>query len=190
MTAKITSAADIRTFVKAGNAYFTLVSTKTQTRFTYRIRQPENMDPNKPVWFVSLLNGPDNTSNYQYMGAFFQNSLWFNVGAKSRITADAPSARAIKWFLDRILNPMSNDESLAQVEVWHSDRCGRCGKALTVPESIASGLGPDCRAKMGFKAEAVATPIAPKAKAPKKSAYGKVGDPFPFDDAIPFGNVA
>lgn len=30
------------------------------------------------------------------------------------------------------------------LEVWHEGRCGRCGRALTVPESIASGIGPVC----------------------------------------------
>ena len=30
------------------------------------------------------------------------------------------------------------------LEVWHEGRCGRCNRALTVPESIASGIGPEC----------------------------------------------
>src|ERR1700675_3055956 len=34
-------------------------------------------------------------------------------------------------------------------------KCGRCGKPLTVPESIASGFGPDCREMMGMAAAPV-----------------------------------
>jgi hypothetical protein len=30
----------------------------------------------------------------------------------------------------------------------HAGRCGRCGKTLTVPESKATGLGPDCAAAL------------------------------------------
>ena len=30
------------------------------------------------------------------------------------------------------------------VKVFHSGKCGKCGKKLTTPESIKSGLGPYC----------------------------------------------
>ena len=30
------------------------------------------------------------------------------------------------------------------VQVWHEGRCGKCGRKLTVPESLTSGLGPEC----------------------------------------------
>jgi hypothetical protein len=34
------------------------------------------------------------------------------------------------------------------VEIWHEGRCCRCGRRLTVPESIYAGIGPDCAGKM------------------------------------------
>jgi rRNA maturation endonuclease Nob1 len=30
------------------------------------------------------------------------------------------------------------------MDVYHLGRCGKCGKALTEPESISTGLGPIC----------------------------------------------
>jgi hypothetical protein len=30
------------------------------------------------------------------------------------------------------------------IEIWHEGRCGKCGRTLTVPDSIANGLGPEC----------------------------------------------
>ena len=36
----------------------------------------------------------------------------------------------------------------ANVEINHEGRCGRCGRALTVPESVASGIGPESALKM------------------------------------------
>jgi hypothetical protein len=33
------------------------------------------------------------------------------------------------------------------MELWHEGRCGKCGRALTVPESIESGLGPVCESR-------------------------------------------
>lgn len=35
-------------------------------------------------------------------------------------------------------------QDLPECEVWHEGRCGRCGRKLTVPESIETGIGPDC----------------------------------------------
>jgi hypothetical protein len=35
------------------------------------------------------------------------------------------------------------------VVIWHEGRCGRCGRRLTVPESIESGYGPECIGKIG-----------------------------------------
>ncbi|MGQ4872128.1 MAG: DUF6011 domain-containing protein, partial [Candidatus Thorarchaeota archaeon] len=29
-----------------------------------------------------------------------------------------------------------------KVRIWHEGKCGRCGRRLTVPESIESGYGP------------------------------------------------
>jgi hypothetical protein len=34
------------------------------------------------------------------------------------------------------------------VEVWHEGFCGKCGKRLTVPNSIEIGIGPDCIKKL------------------------------------------
>jgi hypothetical protein len=34
------------------------------------------------------------------------------------------------------------------VEFWHEGKCCRCGRKLTVPASIASGIGPECATKI------------------------------------------
>src|SRR5262245_12280531 len=70
-------------FVPGGKAYFTLRSIKTGTRFTYRVTAAE-----KGGWFVSLLQGPDNWSNYKYMGFIGQRDRAFRLTAKSTVTAD------------------------------------------------------------------------------------------------------
>ena len=35
----------------------------------------------------------------------------------------------------------------ANVTVWHEGKCGACGRKLTVPDSIKSGIGPVCAAR-------------------------------------------
>lgn len=124
-------------FVLAGRTIFTLVSSKTGQRFTFRVRAPRQdsrVDYDADVRFVDVLVGPDNSSDYRYLGAI--RGGVFVVGRKSAVGADAPSAKAFAWFWSHVDDP--------RVEVWHAGRCGRCGRQLTVPESVALGLGPEC----------------------------------------------
>ena len=123
----------IELFILAGNATLTLRNTTTGNRFTYRVRQ---CDDKPELYFVSVLTGSDNTSDYQYLGTL--RSLSYAHGRKSRIASDATSARAFAWFWEH------RHALPACVEVWHEGRCGRCSRLLTVPESIASGFGPEC----------------------------------------------
>lgn len=128
----------VREFALAGNATLTLVSTATGARFTFRVRRRDVTTP----YFVSLLRGPDNNLDYQYLGCVkeIDGSMHYHHGIKSRIGRDAPSARAFTWFWQRV-----RDGRLPQsLEIWHEGKCGRCGRKLTVPESLARGIGPEC----------------------------------------------
>lgn len=130
------TAAAARQFILAGNARVTLVSKKTGTRFTYRVRRPSDDKP----WFVSLLTGSDNEADYTFFGTIFSDGR-YKHSAKSRIGAEALSTRVWAWFAELL----ARAETLpADLEVHHEGRCGRCGRALTVPESIESGFGPEC----------------------------------------------
>lgn len=138
-----TNAKDALAFITAGNAYFTLRSKKTGTRYTYRVGKPKkSREKNEDFWYVSLLNGPDNEHNYTYAANMKSTSSGLNVWhtEKTRVTPDAPSMIAFNWMLrtlqQNVLHP--------SLEVWHEGRCGRCGRKLTVPESIAAGIGPEC----------------------------------------------
>lgn len=142
-----------RRFALAGNATFTVVSKKTATRFTYQIQAPKLNRDGEPVskeqaevLFVKVLNGPDNTSNYEMFGMIFPKDGKFVPWKKSRISMDAPCAAAFKWTFENVLVTGVNHPKL---EVHHSGTCGRCGRKLTVPESIQSGLGPECATKVG-----------------------------------------
>lgn len=131
----------VRSFVLAGNATFTVVSKKTGTRFTFRVRVPK--DKGSDLRFVSVLTGSCNESDYQYLGVVAHGRTYVH-GLKSRISLEAPSAKAACWFFFRALRGLD----LADCDVWHAGTCGRCGRKLTVPESIATGLGPECAGKV------------------------------------------
>ena len=126
-------------FVTAGDAIFTLVSTKTGARFTYRVQEASRPGS----WFVKLLSGPDNVRDYRYMGLLTRTAsgaLALKATQGSKVSSSAPSWAALDWSI-RVLHGAAEVPTL---EVWHEGRCGRCGRRLTVPESIAKGLGPDC----------------------------------------------
>lgn len=134
--------ADRMAFATAGNATVTLESLKTGKRFTYKITAPR--DGGDRVRFVRLLTGPNNNEDFGYIGYLKHHAgppgAWrFHHGqGKAVAGATAPSVKAIHWFVRNPDDP--------RVAVHHAGKCGRCGRKLTVPESLASGLGPVCAA--------------------------------------------
>jgi hypothetical protein len=129
-------------FLLAGNSHATFVSRKTGTRFTYRLRAPK--EGSKDVRFVAVLTGPD---DYRFVGTVFlrdrqgaDQAPRFVYSPRSSIGATAPSVKAFEWVWRRL----AGGQATAGVEIWHEGRCGKCGRRLTDPESISTGLGPVC----------------------------------------------
>jgi hypothetical protein len=145
---------DALRFILAGNATITLKSLKTGVHFTYKIQEPQKKDPTRPVWFVKLLTGPDNTGDYTYLGMITASPLGGSRIAplqptfratKATRNPEAPSFKAFAFTFGALATGRGIP---AGVEVRHEGRCGRCGRALTVPESIDRGIGPECAARM------------------------------------------
>lgn len=146
---KFDSHTHLCTFLFSGKATFTIRSLKTLTRFTYKISEPPKTTGKSlgPVgFFVSVLTGPDNSNDFTYLGNIYKESRNYSHGRKSRIGFDAPSATAFEWFYNcGILTGRLLED---KCEIWHEGRCGRCNYKLTVPESIESGIGPECAKKV------------------------------------------
>lgn len=137
-------------FLWAGNATFTLISRQSRTRFTYKITKPE-WELKKPkeeqvLFYAAVLNGPDNIYNYLYLGQVNIVDQSFRTTSGSKVSKSAPSMIAFEWFIRNLFrNPIV---LFSKAEIYHEGRCGRCGRKLTVPESIASGFGPECISKL------------------------------------------
>lgn len=130
-------------FALAGRARLTLVSQKTGTRFTYRIGKKDT--DRGAIYFVSLLSGANNEADFVFLGTIFTHKdagkpSFYVHSQKSSVGRDAPSARAFAWAWASIAQGVIPQGC----EVWHEGKCGHCGRALTVPESIATGFGPVC----------------------------------------------
>ena len=146
----------IREFLFAGQAIFTIVSLKSGLRFTYKVRAKkqdveelarrtaagEVTEEGFVCHFVNLLRGPDNTTDFAYLGVLRKPGRFFTT-PKSRITQHPASHKALVWFLEA-LKTERQDVFGIQLEFCHAGRCGVCGRLLTVPSSVATGIGPVC----------------------------------------------
>jgi len=117
-------------FMLGENSLFTMVG--KESRFTYRVTQ----DPkNANVLKLGVLSGPNNTQDYRRVGSILKDTQEVRS-----YTPDVPSVKAFRWVFERAKRAMN----INPVQVLHHGRCCRCGRVLTTPESIRSGIGPIC----------------------------------------------
>ena len=139
----------VEQFIFGGKATFTVESVKTENAFTYRVDASDTPG----LFFVKLLAGPDNESNYVYLGTFRNGR--YQHGKKSSVSPTAKSVLAIEYFSRALAQP----EMPSTLRIWHEGRCAHCQRKLTVPESIATGYGPDCSEKLGIEWTKPAAPV-------------------------------
>lgn len=122
---------DALKFIFAGKSLFTFLNTQTGNRFTFKVKKAKESN----LFFVSVLTNPE---TYSYIGTVTEGI--YKHGKKSKITTDAQSVRVFQYVINKLkLNNLPDF-----IEVWHEGKCGKCGRTLTVPSSILSGLGPEC----------------------------------------------
>lgn len=99
---------------------------------TYRDRRPGTQ-------IISLLIGPDNTYNYK--------GFAFVVGSVLEPWSTSKMGRKVEDAAEFLLQ--GNFRAHGHMYSLKSNNCYRCGRPLTVPESILTGLGPDCARILG-----------------------------------------
>jgi hypothetical protein len=134
-----------RAFLLAGKAIFT-ISNPSGERYTFMVQrvEPKPGSPYPATYFGKVLTGRDNTSDYTYLGIVLDREgvLTLKATAKSQV------AKPFK-VLEFVLRVLSGQRDLPEGYVLqHEGRCGRCGRTLTVPSSIESGIGPECATKL------------------------------------------
>lgn len=124
-------------FMLAGNSTITIKSSLSGKHYTYRVKK---IREDGPVYYVSLLNGSDNEKSYCYIGLYDSVSNKFKITSKSKMTYNSTPVKAFQYFIKGFDNKMFPKH----LEVYHENKCGRCNRKLTTPESIESGFGPEC----------------------------------------------
>jgi hypothetical protein len=133
-------------FITAGHAVFTLQG--RSSRFTYQVTRKDPEPGSRytdPAFFISLLTGPDNTSDFTYLGMLNPETGAVRLTRASRLTDESPAVSAIRWAFGLL---WTGQELPPPARIYHEGQCGRCGRRLTTPESIERGLGPECAGKV------------------------------------------
>lgn len=142
----ITAADACKRFVLAGKAIFTLQG--ASSRYTFRVNRADpkpGSQYTQQAYFVSLLTGPDNLSDYTYLGLLHWSTGEVRITRSSKYRVDSAPVLAINWAFRHI---WAGRTLPAPAVFYHVGRCARCGRALTVPSSIETGFGPECAGKM------------------------------------------
>lgn len=140
-------------FILAGDATFTIECPEDWTaehgarpHYTYRVQHVPATDRYAETWFVKLLVGADNTRDYKYLGRLDCFTGQVSPTGKSGWSDTNPPmpVRLLNRLLARVWTEDHDAYRSKGFKLHHEGRCGRCGRKLTVPASVESGIGPEC----------------------------------------------
>ena len=143
-----------RSFITAGKAIFTVevpadfADSYGKPHYTYRVKLKPAKDNYPDMYFVGALTGPDNNRDYSYLGILDPNTGKVRTTGKSKFQADSFTVRLLNRVLARVWANDCGSIEDAGFNLHHEGKCGRCGRRLTVPESIETGLGPECAGRV------------------------------------------
>ena len=129
----------LKEYITGGNSTFTIYSAKLNKRYTYHILKDPIM-VNR--YIVSVMYGNDNEDlkgSFRFLGLFYEDSMTLKVNSIGVYKQDA--AQMLDYFLSVVDNKRKWPTTC---EFYPSQKCIKCGRLLTTPESITRGIGPDC----------------------------------------------
>lgn len=142
-----------KNFILAGRSVFTVECPSGwhgKPHYTFRVGRKKANGMYPECYFVSLLSGPQNTSDYTYLGKLIPSTGAVVLTEKSRFSDDTLVVKLIRRVVARVWANEAAEIEKAGFDVHHEGRCGCCGRPLTTPQSILSGIGPVCAEKGKF----------------------------------------
>ncbi len=131
---------------------FTVVGIDAE-HITIRLQRPtDKVKLAEGVVYAKYLAGADNDVDFAYFATVVKGQI--------RARGFERQVAALKVVLG------ADNGSLGKMGLAYalaSSNCWRCGRTLTVPASIHSGMGPDCAAKVGAEYSEPEAPAAPEA---------------------------
>lgn len=181
-------------FVTAGDATFTIEvppGANQKDHYTYKVEHVPANERWPESYFVKMLTGPDNTSDFTYVGKLDTFTGQMATTRNSAYAADSFPVRLFNRIMARVWTNDHNAYEQHGYQTHHEGKCGRCGRKLTVPASIESGIGPECCKIMGLPVPAGADKPKRKRTRKAKAAVPATGRPMQLGDRVdgPGGGV-
>jgi hypothetical protein len=132
-------------FMTAGNCEVTIKSLETGITFSYKlIRRQSFYKQTDFIYYlkVRMNNVESYAGNIEFNRDKDKYVYW--QGQKGKLNSDETPVRAIMFVLNALYKKLYS----INVEIYHCGTCGVCGKPLTNPESIMTGIGPSCARKL------------------------------------------
>ena len=136
-------------FVLLGKVTLT-IELPSGNHYTFAINKAGQTAEADDRWFVSMLTGPNNERDFNYVGMLDPMNGTVYLTRASKFKRDTLPYVLINRTLIRIFAGELDIVKQHGYNVHHSGKCGRCGRKLTTPESIECGIGPECRKAMGI----------------------------------------
>ena len=134
-------------YILAGKSEFILHSSKTGQDFGYRLTRKESKNnPDEFIYFLNIKDGHE----WVYAGVLWYDSssniYKFGKGKSGNIDANDLNVKSLLF----VMSKLQNGDTPLYCSVFHTGKCGLCGRKLTTPESILTGLGPSCAKRVGI----------------------------------------
>lgn len=128
----------IHKYLMGGRGVVTLQS-ESGVHHTYRFQIPKNhRDEDDTMFIQTLIDG----NTWVYVGMYKEKR--FHLTKSSHFKIDSPIVKGVAFILKLMFRTNFSD---SRMHLYHEGICSRCGRPLTSPESIESGIGPVCRDK-------------------------------------------
>lgn len=117
--------------------------------YTFKVTKHITEDqPPRELHFVKL-RGNESDNKYHYFGMLNKEEGKVYMTKASTFAQDCLFVRLVNRAFQRIWENNTQVMDNAGFHLHHAGKCGRCGRKLTTPRSIETGLGPECEKMVG-----------------------------------------
>lgn len=142
-------------FMLAGKAEFTFElhpeyakEKNLEKHYTFTVAKHTTTEDNpKDLFFVRLRHLDHKKGVYFGMLNTEEGKIYMTKA--STLAQDSLLVRLVNRAFQKLWENDTSGMNSAGFHIHHAGKCGRCGRKLTTPKSIETGLGPECEKMVG-----------------------------------------
>lgn len=131
-------------FLFAGKSVFTVSNEETKEHFTFKVRARESEWPRgsgkRSTSYFLNIKASGGKYPFRYIGILEADGLVKTTG-KSDFQPHEKEYKVGAWAAQTVI---AGKMIPVKYHINHAGKCGRCARELTHPESLKSGIGPEC----------------------------------------------